>query len=170
MTIHSKMKSIDTLYNSNYFRSRLEARWAVFFDQIGIRWQYESEGYDLGDGVFYLPDFWFPDHGFYGEVKPDTILNDIELDKIKRLCDQSGKELILFSGMPELKTFPIYGGGWTEDHKVIPFGANLMGRDKYDPYLWDCTDGYTFDHCDGHERWNSAVITAQTKRFEHRNK
>ena len=43
------------------FRSRLEARWAVFFDALGIQWEYEPEGIVLSDGTHYLPDFYLPD-------------------------------------------------------------------------------------------------------------
>ncbi len=53
-------KIIETIYNGHLFRSRLEARWAVFFDRLGIVWEYEYEGFNL-DGVKYLPDFWLPD-------------------------------------------------------------------------------------------------------------
>jgi hypothetical protein len=51
------IKAIDTRYAGHLFRSRLEARWAVFFDQIGLRWEYEPEGYVISDGTRYLPDF-----------------------------------------------------------------------------------------------------------------
>lgn len=51
------MKAIQTRYGGCHFRSRLEARWAVFFDALGLKWEYEPEGFDLGDGVYYLPDF-----------------------------------------------------------------------------------------------------------------
>jgi len=57
------IKAIETIYNGYKFRSRLEARWAVFFDSAGIRYEYEPEGYDLGDAGYYLPDFWLPDIG-----------------------------------------------------------------------------------------------------------
>jgi hypothetical protein len=40
-------KPIETLYRGYRFRSRLEARWAVFFDRARIPWRYEPEGYDL---------------------------------------------------------------------------------------------------------------------------
>jgi hypothetical protein len=48
---------IETRYAGRLFRSRLEARWAVFFDKLGISWEYEPEGYKLEDGTWYLPDF-----------------------------------------------------------------------------------------------------------------
>ena len=51
------IKAIETVYNGYRFRSRLEARWAVFFDAMGITYEYEKEGYDLGEDGFYLPDF-----------------------------------------------------------------------------------------------------------------
>ena len=51
------IKPIETLYKGYRFRSRLEARWAVFFDALGIEYQYEPEGYNLGELGWYLPDF-----------------------------------------------------------------------------------------------------------------
>lgn len=54
------IKAIETQYKGYRFRSRLEARWAVFFDELGIEWEYESEGYELSNGERYLPDFYFP--------------------------------------------------------------------------------------------------------------
>lgn len=52
-----RIKPIQTEYGGYLFRSRLEARWAVFFDACGVAWEYEPEGYDLGNGIHYLPDF-----------------------------------------------------------------------------------------------------------------
>jgi hypothetical protein len=48
---------IETVYKGFRFRSRLEARWAVFFDAMGLKYEYELEGYRLPSGVGYLPDF-----------------------------------------------------------------------------------------------------------------
>lgn len=64
------VKAIETRYNGYRFRSRTEARWAVFFDAAGIRYEYEKEGYALPSGP-YLPDFWLPDFagGIWFEVK-----------------------------------------------------------------------------------------------------
>lgn len=53
----NRIKAIQTEYRGYLFRSRLEARWAVFFDACGVDWEYEPEGYDLGNGGYYLPDF-----------------------------------------------------------------------------------------------------------------
>ena len=35
------IKPIETIYKGYRFRSRLEARWAVFFDALGIEYEYE---------------------------------------------------------------------------------------------------------------------------------
>lgn len=48
---------IQTEYKGILFRSRLEARWAVFFDSCGADWEYEPQGYECEDGTRYLPDF-----------------------------------------------------------------------------------------------------------------
>lgn len=52
-----EIKAIETIYNGYRFRSRLEARWAVFFDAAGIKYEYEPEGFELPSGRRYLPDF-----------------------------------------------------------------------------------------------------------------
>ena len=54
------IKPIETEYNGYRFRSRLEARWAVFVDAAGIGDEYEPEGFELYDGTRYLPDFYIP--------------------------------------------------------------------------------------------------------------
>jgi len=45
--VEKSIKPIETLYNGYRFRSRLEARWAVFFDAIGLKYEYEVEGYKI---------------------------------------------------------------------------------------------------------------------------
>lgn len=50
------IQAIETHYAGHRFRSRLEARWAVFFENAGIPWEYEPEGYSTPAGN-YLPDF-----------------------------------------------------------------------------------------------------------------
>lgn len=64
-----KIRAIETRYAGCRFRSRLEARWARFFDFIGVRWEYEKEGFNLGKSEAYLPDFWLPDLGIWYEIK-----------------------------------------------------------------------------------------------------
>ncbi len=51
------IKPIETTYRGYRFRSRLEARWAVFFDAVALKWEYEPEGFVLPDKTWYLPDF-----------------------------------------------------------------------------------------------------------------
>lgn len=61
---------LETRYNGYRFRSRLEARWAVFFDRLSIRYQYEPEGFRLPGIGGYLPDFFLPDQNTFVEIKP----------------------------------------------------------------------------------------------------
>lgn len=65
--MEGQIKAIETKYKGYRFRSRLEARWAVFFENVGAEWEYETEGFDL-EGLYYLPDFKV-DGGFWYEVK-----------------------------------------------------------------------------------------------------
>jgi hypothetical protein len=73
------LKSLPTYYKGVTFRSRLEARWAIVFDELGIKWEYEPEGIEINASHFsdpynpksfgYLPDFYFPDLDCMVEVK-----------------------------------------------------------------------------------------------------
>lgn len=72
------MKPIETKYAGCRFRSRLEARWAVFFDHLKLEWVYEPEGFVLPDGSRYLPDFYLPGLKAYVEIKPKTSSFDYE--------------------------------------------------------------------------------------------
>jgi len=72
----SDRNPIETVYNGYRFRSRLEARWAVFFDALGVRYDYEREGFDLGEHGWYLPDFWLPREECWVEIKPEGFFYD----------------------------------------------------------------------------------------------
>lgn len=98
------IKAIETHYNGYRFRSRTEARWAVFFDSLNIPYEYEKQGYDLGNGLYYLPDFWLPQQDIFIEIKP-LIYKDGEIEWPKRtkedkLEEQSNKEVITVCGLP----------------------------------------------------------------------
>ena len=98
------IKAIETVYKGIRFRSRLEARWAVFFDKGRIRWKYETEGFATEDGTKYLPDFYLPDLDIWVEVKPDTIEGRKEIvEKVARFIQWGGpiKAIIILSDIPE---------------------------------------------------------------------
>lgn len=60
------MKAIPTTYNGQRFRSRLEARWAAFFDLAEVSWVYEPV-----DLAGWAPDFLLNlSVPVYAEVKP----------------------------------------------------------------------------------------------------
>jgi hypothetical protein len=61
--------NVKTQYNGVNFRSRLEAKWAAFFDLAGWRWEYEP----AGEYGYWIPDFvvWGRDESpIPTEVKP----------------------------------------------------------------------------------------------------
>jgi len=90
------IKAIETIYNNYRFRSRLEARWAVFFDTLGIRYVYEKEGYEL-EGIWYLPDFWLPAQEMWVEIKGDKP-TEKEVEKALLLCMLSKKRVAIAWG------------------------------------------------------------------------
>lgn len=92
---------IETVYKGYRFRSRLEARWAVFFDVLRWTWEYEREGYDLGLAGWYLPDFWVKpqEEACWIEIKP-VMPTEQECAKCAALCEATRLEVFLFSGVP----------------------------------------------------------------------
>ena len=119
----SEIKPIETVYNGYRFRSRLEARWAVFFDSAGIRYEYEPDGFEV-DGEKYLPDFYLPEIDVYAEVKPEDLSRIDEICKASRVCCYAtNKILILLGEIPNIKEcgFWVYNAFYwnVADHAIV---------------------------------------------------
>lgn len=69
-------------YSGRIFRSRLEARWAAFFDLMQINWDYEPSHYQVGPALWYLPDFYLPDLGVWVEVKGAPFMDAASMAKV----------------------------------------------------------------------------------------
>lgn len=92
-----RVNPIETVYNGYRFRSRTEARWAVFFDTLEIPYQYEVEGFELDGCGRYLPDFYLSPIGFdpdepgyyrdgcWVEVKGSSPSQE-DIAKVRALC------------------------------------------------------------------------------------
>ena len=109
-----ELKAIQTEYNGYLFRSRLEARWAVFFDACGVAYEYEPEGFDLGGGLYYLPDFLL--HGVQGRDGGDLYvevkgqMTNLDARKLNRfislgrkethLCGKSSTAILIVGSIP----------------------------------------------------------------------
>ncbi len=93
--MEQSIKPINTQYDGHRFRSRLEARWAVFFNTLGIDYQYEPEGYEM-DSIRYLPDFYLPKFDRWFEIKGKA-LTEGELVKCEEFCLRMDNDSIKFS-------------------------------------------------------------------------
>lgn len=131
------IKAIETEYKGRRFRSRLEARWAVLFDNLGIKWIYEPEGFILENNIKYLPDFYLPDLDIWVEVK--GVLNELDEKKIIAFVS-TGKEVWLVKNIPESDQdqniseydFIMYKGeedyGVGSDYPYLPCVCPLCGK------------------------------------------
>src|SRR5262249_6326109 len=90
-----KLKAIETSYKGCRFRSRLEAKWAVFFDHLGLAWDYEPQGFDV-EGVRYLPDFRIHAFECWFEIKPES---DDDFSKPWALA-KAGEHIVVLQGNP----------------------------------------------------------------------
>jgi hypothetical protein len=164
------LKPIETVYKGYRFRSRLEARWAVFFDALGVRWEYEKEGYDLGPAGWYLPDFWLSTVQMWAEIKPEDFDNAAET-KCRALVEQSGFKCLMLVGPPKYKEYLAWEKnnwrGVLEQRDVVEierFGYLLTDEYIHDEHRFFCAPG-------GGE-WASAktlhaYAQARQARFEH---
>lgn len=130
------IKAIDTFYKGYKFRSRLEARWAVFFDAMLFKWRYEPEGYILEDGTPYLPDFLLTHReiggdDLYAEVKP-TFFTEEEKHKVELFSKEN--HIILLVGEPEPDPYEILGYS-----KLITYAYFIIDR-KWIPKLKGACD------------------------------
>ncbi len=98
----SDLMAIPTEYKGRLYRSRTEARWAVFFDVAGIEVQYEPDGFVVG-GISYIPDFFVPAWGLFIEVKPLASPSARDREKCQKLAEASEKRVLMVLGDPGMK-------------------------------------------------------------------
>lgn len=186
------IKAIQTEYKGYRFRSRLEARWAVFFDALGVEWEFEKEGFDLGDAGWYLPDFWLPEWSWWIEVKggKPTAGEKQKCAALAEYCgvrsidmnppgSAVGSHVICVSGPPPMDEEPC-GLAWAfwlpaqDWERGVPiFFANCRRCSGIAYGSWDA--GHVVEcssECDrgdklGFERIHSASMAARSARFEH---
>lgn len=97
------MRPIETEYRSITFRSRTEARWAVFFDVMEWRWEYEPVEVPFGNSV-YIPDFRINCNirgkDFVAEVKPISFweLTRFEIEKAWAAVEFLGCPILMLAG------------------------------------------------------------------------
>jgi hypothetical protein len=106
---YGALDSKHTWYGSNWFRSRLEARWAVFFDKLGVSWVYEPETFEFDGGTKYTPDFRIKDWNCYIEIKPSTnVVSESSVTKLRRLCRlKNTHAALLVVGQPSLGEYGV---------------------------------------------------------------
>lgn len=96
-------KSIPTQYNGTTFRSKTEARFAVALDELKIEWQYEPEGFDLTNGLRYLPDFYIKKYDTWVEVK--GVMEDYDEQKISGFEADYGYSVIVVDSSLKMNYF-----------------------------------------------------------------
>jgi hypothetical protein len=169
-----KLKAIETRFDGRKFRSRTEARWAVFWNALALEYDYEKEGFDLS-GSWYLPDFFLPSLDLWVEIKGEDP-SAAEIDLAKRLSKASGKTVLIAVGAPRPEAGQIYfiKGGEVDE------GYAFLADRRNDGEFWlakpDFTDGFSIGPVFGpdHDRYplvtkqlSDAFSSASSARFEH---
>lgn len=128
------IKPLETFYNGYRFRSRLEARWAIFFDALGVTYEYEPEGYDLGNHIYYLPDFRIKCHGTRGNSNEKPF--DLYIEVKGEMTKEDAKKIRLFHNAPQCD-----GCDWDVEEGLL-FTYN---RDEWEKKR---DSGYFIEHCE----------------------
>lgn len=184
-----EIKPIETIYKGYRFRSRLEARWAVFFDALGVDWEYEPEGFELPSGRRYLPDFRVKCWGTRGGYSARTafwlwieVKGDMSEDDYSRIIEFSG---VKNEGPYGILSHPILIVGaipesaeelcLTSSDRFYPmFNYELIDGDYFGAYPTSTSSGDFYlmgDDCnymdeEGLERLDRALTAARSARFE----
>jgi len=157
MTNTTPIRAIPTRYAGRLFRSRTEARWAVFFDELGVEWEYEVQGFETSHGR-YLPDFYLPKLGVHGsapgtwfEVKNDDYWSngpDTELDKWLEVARGTEKSFVLAYGidLPRPDIYPLepprdgfrfgWGYGGEKSKNLLAWGFHPSRLDDDSLFRW----------------------------------
>lgn len=154
------IKPILTDYGDYRFRSRLEARWALFFDRVGIAWDYEPEGFSLPVNGRYLPDFWLPESACYVEIKPFKTPVQKETAKCKELSQEH--RVLLICGDPLEHRAMTYENG----DRSGPFARNAMSdwpMVKFSPGMRDIS----LVEFGSYTSTKNAARDARKAKFEH---
>jgi hypothetical protein len=160
------MTPLPTRWIGWWFRSRTEARWAVFFNDLGIEFEYEPEGFSLSDGTWYLPDFWLPQIEMFAEVKPGPP-TDIEFKKAKLLAHGSKREVLFLDGAPDFKSYQ--AATWDCDQYTVcdySLDIDAHGRSYYldEHRLFSCPGPMSESNFT--DRYRQAVYAAREQRFD----
>ena len=153
------IKAIETQYKGYLFRSRLEARWAVFFDALGLVWEYEPDGFDLGVFGWYLPDFWLPGLDCYAEVKPKKFT-----EKEWNKCNALSHPCLLLDGIPDHRAWAVTDSGdyiWYSSG--LPYRRVCLDMSAYKGRIW-----YLFGELiTNYDAPVFAIYAARSARFEY---
>lgn len=166
------MRTLPTEYNGLKYRSRTEARWAVVFDALGWRHQYEPEGFLLPSGP-YCPDFYLPDVDAYFEVKGREP-TDREKRKAEELCVATQTVVIVSKGPPDtqrndwdrdLLTFNPETLDGVEFFADVHAGGFVTGRQPGHPACSIALGNLAHLGALKEVRWRTAFLKAASHRF-----
>lgn len=125
-----EFKAIETAHGGYLFRSRIEARWAIFFETLGVSFEYEKEGFEFPDGTRYLPDFWLEQQQCWFEVKGKEP-TEADIHKMKLLVEHTHQKVFIASGpIPNIEPSdePFDIDEWLELHEHDDF-SNIPNLD-----------------------------------------
>lgn len=156
----NEIQAIKTPYHGVWFNSRLEARWAAFFDALGVEWIYEPERFKTAH--YYTPDFKVKCYGtrgfgsarnfekpfdLYVEVKGK--MNKFDADKIEQFSQSY--PILIVGNFPKPTshqdvTDAAFLGSYEpmDDTDIYPFNYETIDGDHFGAFPSATKEGYFY--------------------------
>ena len=111
----------------------------MFLDACGADWEYEPEGYDLGGGIQYLPDFLIHNVTIGHAYHKEGI--DLYMEVKGRMNDEDAEKINLFyeAGYPE-------GSDWGVSQTAVLVVGSIPAGDSMNEMVWHMEHEAYNDH------------------------
>lgn len=120
--MHTSYSPHPVTYCGVLFRSTLELRYALLFNNLGISWIFEEQAFQTKLNR-YLPDFFLPDLDCFVEIKGKTP-TEVEISKITDVCNDTGKVGVILAGYPNPNV--IFDSPWSDGARYPRLGDTYI--------------------------------------------
>ncbi len=135
------IKAIETAYKSVQYKSRLEARTAIFFDCLRLNFEYEPRYFEIEKDFWYVPDFYLKDLRLWIEIKGPDIYKEAQI-KAEGLCRMTNQVVEVWCGSLGFNTIYKFSPdfGMSSGKVINKKFTDIFSRRRLNVALWVAVD------------------------------
>lgn len=115
------MKIKDVIYKNQKFRSMLDVRWAIYFEKMGIDYEYSGN----------VVCFWLPQVNMFAAVNRYKFTKD-EDEILKAVAKENGNPVLRLIGIPDYITYMAWDSNGDEtDHLVSAYHGYCSNEHRF---------------------------------------